>query len=262
MKKTAGKYPIKLLLQQKATKGFFVLTSSSRHPTEPNVVSHIIRFHQKFLLSFNVSQCLRNRARTPVLPLERAPVADRPARLPERMVRLVRLLLQGQDPLLLRQLREAALGKRGRRILVHGLRGQVQAPGSRIGQARHLPLARQDLQRGVYLVGGVDIPVSVGIVRPEGVEARGGTGPVRQGYSVAEQLASVVRLTVEVLVQHQERVRLVDPPRELVKAVGVQVEIRCIFQFHLAVAVQVQDQRVNTGWGGASLTPWDWAWIT
>ena len=59
-------------------------------------------------------------------------------------------------------IREVALGKRRRRTLVYGLRGHVQALDPRIGQVRHLPLARQNLQRGVDLVGGVDLPVSVG----------------------------------------------------------------------------------------------------
>ena len=36
-------------------------------------------------------------------------------------------------------IREVALGKRGRRISVYGLRGQTQTFDSRIGQARHLP---------------------------------------------------------------------------------------------------------------------------
>ena len=94
-------------------------------------------------------------------------------------------------------IREVALGKRGRRILVYGRRGQVQALDSRIGQARHLPLARQDLQRGVDLIGGVDLPVPVGVVCLEGVETREGQGPIRQGHGVAEQLAPVVRLAVE-----------------------------------------------------------------
>ena len=62
-------------------------------------------------------------------------------------------------------IREVALGKRRRRTLVYGLRGHVQALDPRIGQARHLPLARQDLQRGVDLIGGVDLPVPVGVVR-------------------------------------------------------------------------------------------------
>ena len=149
-----------------------------------------------------VGQCLRNRARTSVLPLERALGTDRAARLPERTVRLAYLVLQGQNPFLPRQLREVALGKRGRRISVYGLRGQTQTFDSRIGQARHLPFARQNLQRGVDLVGGVDLPVPVGVVRPEGVEAREGDGTVRQCHGVAEQLTSVVRLPIEVLVQH------------------------------------------------------------
>ena len=129
----------------------------------------------------------------------------------------------------------------------------VQALDSRIGQARHLPLARQDLQRGVDLVGGVDLPVPVGVVCLEGIEARESDGPIRQGHGVAEQLASVVRLPVEVLVQHQKRVRLVDPPRELVKAVGVQVKERRILQLHLAVTVQVQNQWVAAGRGGLAV---------
>ena len=202
-----------------------------------------------------VRQCLRNRARTPVLPLERAFGADRTARLPERTVRLARLVLQGQDPLIPRQLREVALGKRGRRTLVYGLRGYVQALDSRIGQARHLPFARQDLQRGVDLVGGIDLAVPVGVVCLEGVEASEGQGPIRQGHDVAEQLTSVVRLAVEVLVQHQKRVRLVDPPRELVEAVGVQVKKRRVLQLHLPVPVQVQDQRVASGGGALRSTP-------
>ena len=85
-----------------------------------------------------------------------------------------------------------------------------------------------------------------------------GDGPVRQSHGVAEQLASVVRLSVEVLVQHQERVRLVDPPRELVEAVGVQVnKIRRILQLHLAVAVQSQDQQIAAGRGSHLHCPRD-----
>lgn len=76
-----------------------------------------------------------------------------------------------------------------------------------------------------------------------------GDGPVRQSHGVAEQLASVVRLSVELLVQHQERVRLVDPPRELVEAVGVQVKERRVLQLHLAVAIQSQDQQIAAGKG-------------
>ena len=151
-------------------------------------------------------------------------------------------------------IREVALGKRRRRILVHGFRGQIEALDSRIGQARHLPLARQDLQRGVDLVGGIDLAVPVGVVCLEGVEASEGQGPIRQGHDVAEQLTSVVRLAVEVLVQHQKRVRLVDPPRELVEPVGVQVKERRVLQIYLPVPVQVQDQWVAADRGAPDIS--------
>ena len=84
-----------------------------------------------------------------------------------------------------------------------------------------------------------------------------GDGPVRQSHGVAEQLASVVRLSVEVLVEHQKRVRLVDPPRELVEAVGVQVKERRVLQLHLAVTVQSQDQQIAAGRGSHLHCPRD-----
>ena len=167
----------------------------------------------------------------------------------------IKLMFHGKS-LCRAPIREITLGKRRRRTLVYGLRGHVQALDPRIGQARHLPLARQDLQRGVDLVGGVDLPVPVGVVCLEGVETREGDGTVRQSHGVAEQLTSVVCLSVEVLVQHQERVRLVDPPRELVKAIGVEVEKRRVLQLHLPVTVQVQKQRVAAGGGSTCTTPW------
>ena len=41
--------------------------------------------------------------------------------------------------------------------------------------------------------------------------------------------ASIVRLAVEVLIQHQKGVRFVDPPRKLVEPVGVQVKNAAFF---------------------------------
>lgn len=85
-----------------------------------------------------------------------------------------------------------------------------------------------------------------------------GDGPVRQSHGVAEQLTSVVRLSVEVLVQHQKRVRLVEPPHEFVEAVGVQVnKIRRILQLHLAVAIQSQEQQIAAGRGSHLHCPRD-----